>query len=186
MKTRNYQGLVLFDIDGTLSTGTENEKVVQYFLNNNYAVGISTAGPMYNPKNILNFSWMPKNLGLFMVENNFATFNNVITHILCGKFDPTVYNTKIGDISIYDIVGWNKGLSMKKTAELYNITDPKKIILFDNDPNIIRGGNKYNKEFSIICAGQPCSNRNLSMDTVRNLFHQKKPLTAGTFNLFNL
>ena len=182
MKTENYNGLVLFDIDGTLTTGTENESVVQYFLDRGYAVGISTAGAMYNPKNIMNFPWMPKNLWFFMVRNNFDTFNNVMSNILCGKFDPSTYNANMDNVSISNILGWKKGLSMKKTAEIYNITNPKQIILLDNDPDYISGVKYYNPNFSVICAGKPCSNENLSMKTIYQYFNIFR---AGTFNLFN-
>jgi len=182
MKNHKYDGLVLFDIDGTLTTGTENERVVQYFLDRNYAVGISTAGSMYNPKNIMKFNWMPKNLWFFMIKNNFNTFNNIMSNILCGKFEPSIYNYNIDKVSISNVLGWKKGISLKKTAEIYNITNPKKIVLLDNDPDYIRGVRLYNPDFSIICAGKPCSNENLSMKTINKYFNSFK---AGTFNLFN-
>ena len=50
-----YKGLCLFDIDGTLTTGYDNEKSVDICLKAGYAVGISTAGSMYHPNNLLSF-----------------------------------------------------------------------------------------------------------------------------------
>ena len=72
-----FKGMCLFDIDDTLTTGTENEKVVQLCIDSGYAVGISTANPFYTPQTVRFFKWMPSNLYNFMLEHNFDTFNNV-------------------------------------------------------------------------------------------------------------
>ena len=48
----NYKGICLFDVDDTLTLGTENYDVVQLCLDSGYAVGISTANPSYDPDTI--------------------------------------------------------------------------------------------------------------------------------------
>jgi len=162
-----YEGLVLFDIDGTLTDGTENQKVVDYFLKKNYAVGISTAGRGYHKKNLHTFNWMPPNLYNFMIQNNFDTFNNVSDNVLCGQWDPQTYiDYNRTDISFLEQLGWRKGLTLKKTGEKYGITDPQKLYLIDNDPSYIMGLKMFNPHYNIICAGLPCSNQVLSLNSI--------------------
>ena len=60
-----YKGLVLFDIDDTLTTGLDNYNVVQYCIDEGWAVGICTAGSIYNMDNLKKYPynrWMPSNL----------------------------------------------------------------------------------------------------------------------------
>ena len=168
-KMNNYKGLVLFDIDGTLTTGLENKKVVQYFLDNNYAVGITTAGSVYTPENVKNFDWMPDNLYNFMKENNFNTFNNVMSGIVAGKYNPSVYKIPF-NMDQHMGLGWKKAKSMEKTAQQFNITDPSKIILLDNDPLFLIGVLEYNKKYTVIPAGEPADKYQLSMETIDNYF----------------
>ena len=44
-----YEGLILFDIDGTLTVNSkeQNYEIVDYCLNKNFAVGVTTAGSIY-------------------------------------------------------------------------------------------------------------------------------------------
>jgi len=151
-----YKGLCLFDIDGTLTTGKDNEKVIDMCLKAGYAVGISTAGAGYTPNNLLSFPWMPKNLYNFMKEHNFNTFNNVASNILVGKYDPLGYKFIKDNYFDHSVWGILKGHSLSKTAAKYNIKDPTKMILFDNDPEFIKGVKKYNKDMQVLCAGKPC------------------------------
>ena len=111
-KMNNYKGVVLFDIDGTLTTGLENEKVVQYFLDKGYAVGISTSGSLYTTENLKNFSWMPNNLYNFMEKTNFNTFNNVMSNIVIGKYNPFVYRIPF-KMNEHLAFGWKKAKSME-------------------------------------------------------------------------
>jgi hypothetical protein len=161
-----YKGICLFDIDGTLTTGLNNYKSIDICLRRGYAVGISTAGSGYTIKNIQQFDWMPDNLYSFMRDRNFDTFNNVGSGVLGGVYNPKAYK-KIKDLySDRDIVwGLLKGLSLENTATKYKIKDPKKMILFDNDPAFIEGLSIYNPNFTLICAGNPCGNK-MSPETV--------------------
>lgn len=172
LEVPDYKGLCLFDIDGTLTTGTENEKVVQYCIDNGYAVGIATAGAIYNPGNLMSFEWMPKNLYQFMRNNNFNTFNNVASGVLKGVHNSAAY-TKTLSRKPNDVFwpGWFKGLALERTGKLYGIKDPSHLILFDNDPSFLNGVKQYNSNLTVICGGSPCSNDTLNLDTVRRILN---------------
>ena len=134
----DFKGICLFDIDGTLTDGRDNYNVVQKCINSGYAVGISTAGSMYKTTNIEYFPWMPTNLFNFMKNRNFDTFNNVNDSILCGKNSLNEYNNLFvpNGMSIWGI---RKALALEKTAKNLGITEPSKMIMFDNDPGYIDG-----------------------------------------------
>ena len=168
-----YKGLCLFDIDGTLTTGIDNEKTVDLCLKAGYAVGISTAGAGYTLNNLLSFPWMPYNLYKFMEKNNFNTFNNVANNILSGIYDPDDYSrakARVKQIGLssgihsmdFSLWGVLKGHSLVHTANLYNITDPRHMILFDNDPDYLHGLKRYHPDLVGICAGAPCGKNVLS------------------------
>lgn len=168
-----YNGICLFDIDGTLTTGKYNEEVVQMCLDNNYAVGISTAGSIYTPQNIKNFSWMPKNLYSFMQKHNFDTFNNVGSGILMGKKQTEKYienDLKApAHLSYYEIYGWRKGFSLQETASKYGITDSTKMVLFDDMTSFLYGMAIFNDKFKLICSGSDC-NGQLTTENMRHIF----------------
>jgi|TARA_B110000259_G_scaffold66466_1_gene78285 hydroxymethylpyrimidine pyrophosphatase-like HAD family hydrolase len=156
-KNIKYKGLVLFDIDGTLSVKTKenNHEVVKYCLDNGYAVGISTAGSLYNMDNLLQFNWMPENLYNFMIFNNNITFNNVRSGYVTGKYEPDSYS-KIynnSDLDMIEKFGFAKGFTMDRTANMLNIQDTKKMILCDDMKGFINGYVKYNKNYQYIFCG---------------------------------
>ncbi len=165
----DYKGLCLFDIDGTLTTGKENDQVVQYCLDRGYAVGIATAGRVYTPSNLMSYEWMPRNLYDFMERNNFDTFNNVASGILTGRHDSAAYTKTLGK-KPSDVFwpGWFKGLALERTGLIYGIQEPDDLILFDNDPNFLMGVRYYNGNLRVICAGMPC-NGVLTLDTVKQI-----------------
>ena len=165
----DYKGLCLFDIDGTLTTGKENFEVVQYCLDKGYAVGIATAGSIYQPSNLLDYTWMPSNLYGFMRSNNFNTFNNVASGILTGNQNSAAYTRTLKQKP--DNVfwpGWFKGLALERTGLLYGIQDPSMLFLFDNDPSFLTGVQQYNKDLRVVCAGEPC-NGVLTLDALKNV-----------------
>ena len=172
IKTDQYKGLCLFDIDGTLTTGIDNEMTIDLCLKAGYAVGISTAGAGYTPDNLLSFPWMPHNLYNFMAKNNFNTFNNVVRNILSGTYDQDGYSEakerakQIG-LSGHSTWGLLKGHSLVNTAKLYNITDPRQMILFDNDPAFLYGLKRYHPDLVGVCAGSPCGHYVLTPDLIR-------------------
>jgi hypothetical protein len=175
----NYNGLVLFDIDGTLTgdltTIQNNEEIVQTYLDNNYAVGVVTAGGIYTPENInpndseyprliiqQPSTWMPHNLYNFMRNNDFNTFNNVRSDILLGKKETKKYKDhcdKLHNRHRHLIWGWKKGLAMKETALHYNIYDSTKVILYDDQPSFLQGAKLFDPEFKTFCAGRACNGR---------------------------
>jgi len=161
-----YKGLCLFDIDGTLTTGRDNALSVDICLQAGYAVGISTAGPGYTPDNVKQFDWMPDNLYSFMRDRNFDTFNNVGSGILGGVYNPQAYkDIKDRFGGQHKVWGLMKGRSLEDTAMRYQIKDPKKMVLFDNDPGFLEGLGIYNPNFRLVCAGSPCGEK-MSPQTV--------------------
>lgn len=162
-----YEGICLFDIDGTLTTGKDNYNVVQTCLDKGYAVGISTAGSMYQPDNINSAqfaSWMPTNLYNFMKKRNFDTFNNVASNMLCGKDAKAEYTNLFVPNDIW-IWGIRKALALEKTAKNLGITNPCRMIMFDNDNNYLDGMRYVNPNFTLVCSGDPCGGQ-LDVDTV--------------------
>jgi hypothetical protein len=171
---KTWTGLCLFDIDGTLTTGTDNKRSIDICLQAGYAVGITTAGAMYTPENLLSFSWMPRNLYLFMKHHGFITFNNVASGVLSGKYNPAAYQD-IKDLFNGQHVMWGvlKGRSLINTAKLYDITNPKQMILFDNDPGFLKGLSIYNPEIVGVCAGKPCMQSGMTPQIVRKALQLK-------------
>ena len=100
-----------------------------------------------------------------MNKHNFDTFNNVVSGILCGKYNPGAFNNNI-NLDIYTILGWKKGLTLEKSAEKYGILDPTKMFMFDNDSSYLNGLSMYNPQFNLVCAGKPCDINNMSMNTI--------------------
>lgn len=151
---KNFRGLCLFDIDGTLTTGQDNAKSIDICLKNGYAVGISTAGAMYTPENLLSFPWMPHNLYYFMKKYNWVTFNNVARSIYAGKYKPQKDYRHLG----HKQWGVLKGISLREsTKELMIVPEGNSLILFDNDPGFLEGLRTFPNTLGV-CAGHPCSN----------------------------
>ena len=149
-----YKGLVLFDIDGTLTTGKENFEVVQYCLDKNYAVGISTAGGIYTMENLKSFKWMPTNLYDFIVKNNNSTFNNVRSGYINGKLDKKIYEKNYNEnIDFFENLGYAKGLSMDITAKNLKLQNSPNLILCDDLNQFIKGYLKYNKNYKYVFCG---------------------------------
>ena len=165
-----YNGLVLFDIDGTLTENSkdENHDIVDYCLRNKYAVGISTAGSIYSMQNLLSFPWMPRNLYDFILNNNNVTFNNVRSGYVCGKFNPDPFNKIFKGINrdLLYLCGYAKGYTMHKTSQELQIINPNKLILCDDMREFINGYLGYNKEYNYIFCGDK---EGLSLDKIKKL-----------------
>ena len=159
-----YKGLVLFDIDGTLAVeDNENEAEVQACLDNNFAVGISTAGSIYTMDNLLSFPWMPSNLYNFIKNHDNLSFNNVGSGILNGKYSPEKYqqfyikpNSQNEFLTHF---GYLKGYTMQETAIYFGITDPRRIILSDDQTTFLQGAYDYNPNFTLLCSGENCGQK---------------------------
>jgi hypothetical protein len=168
--TKNYKGLVLFDIDGTLTSNTaqNNYLIVQACIDNSFAVGICTAGSVYSMENILSYNWMPKNLYDFIVKEDKITFNNVGSKILLGKPNKLSYS-KLSN----QHPGFLKGFALEKTANALGITNPKCMILCDDDIGFIQNFKKYNPNLNVVCSGVSCGGlgARLNIDDVKNAMY---------------
>lgn len=161
-----YRGLVLFDIDGTLSTGKDNSNVVQACINNGFAVGICTAGRIYTMDNILSYNWMPHNLYKFIRKYDDITFNNVGSGILLGKKNIKAYL----ELPNYH-PGFLKGFAMIETGKALGITNPNCIILCDDQKSYILNVIKYNPYLNVVCCGENCGG-NLTVDSVMSAMNK--------------
>lgn len=172
--TKQYKGLVLFDVDKTLTANNispeVNSLIVQSCIDNNFAVGICTAGPgwtMHKLCNSANSNWMPRILCDFISKNSNITFNNVANHhirgrILMGKPDHIKYSAlKI------KTPGYLKAFALEQTANALGITNPKHMILCDNDPNFLNDAKTYNPNLNILCCSSECGKKNLNIVDVK-------------------
>jgi len=162
-KTKSYNGVVLFDVDGTLrgKTLTNNYHTVQTCLDKGFAVGISTANGRYTPETAHMFlsDWLPQNLYDFMKDTNWITFNSIQGNILVGKKIssysniPEIKNIKTNNGTYY---GYCKGYSLALSGKILGITDPSHMIICDDDSEFIKGIFQYNPKFNVVCAGAIC------------------------------
>lgn len=154
---QTFPGLVLFDIDDTLTTGNDNENVVQMVIDHGWAVGICTANSSYTMDNIKNKSWMPKNLWDFIKKYNDITFNNVGSGFLLGKKQLGVYKRLYSETPPgIDVYGFRKGFALEQTGKVLGINNPKCMVLCDDLKPFIEGVKKYNPELITICSGSNC------------------------------
>lgn len=149
---KTYAGLVLFDVDGTLTTGKDNYRTVQLFLDRNWAVGIVTAGAVYTQQNIARYYWMPINLTHFLLNTGFVTFNNVAGNppILCGK--PALLRYASVDRRIpmgIDGYGYRKGHALFETGLKLGL-DPKHVLICDDLLSFIQGVKVYDSAFQTL------------------------------------
>ena len=170
--TKNYKGLVLFDIDGTLTSNSaqNNYSIVQACIDNSFAVGICTAGSVYSMENILSYNWMPRNLYDFIVKEDKITFNNVGSKILLGKPNELSYS-KLSN----QHPGFLKGFALEKTANALGITSPKSMILCDDDIGYIQNFREYNPNLTVVCSGVSCGGfeAKLNIDDVKNAMYSE-------------
>jgi hypothetical protein len=165
--TSKYKGLCLFDVDGTLSTGQDNYAVVQTCIDAGFAVGVSTAGMVWMPDTLIKQKWFPSNLYDFMLKRNFDTFNNVAGYYLMGKKDSQAFldvNKRLPPN--INVAGWRKGFVMEQNAKMLGITNPKCIIMFDDQSSFIEGILAYNKNYNTACSGENCGG-NLSVTSTK-------------------
>lgn len=166
-QVQKYKGLILFDIDGTLTTGQHNEEVVQACIDNGWAVGICTAGPVYRMGNLLSYPWMPKNLYDFMILHNNITFNNVGSGFLTGKLNIEAYKSLRVPNGI-DTYGYRKGYALQQTGKAIGISNPKCLVLCDDLRTFIRGVLAYNPKLTTLCSGTDC-NGQLTVPRILNI-----------------
>jgi hypothetical protein len=170
--TKNYKGLVLFDIDGTLTSNNalDNYSIVQACIDNSFAVGICTAGSVYSMENILSYNWMPRNLYDFIVKEDKITFNNVGSKILLGKPNELLYSNLSNQHP-----GFLKGFALEKSANALGITNPKCMILCDDDIGYIQNFRQYNSNLRVVCSGVSCGGfeARLNIDDVKNAMYSE-------------
>lgn len=163
---KKYNGLVLFDIDGTLTPNSANYNfsLVQTCINENFAVGICTANRGYSMKNLLTFDWMPNNLYNFIIKQKNITFNNVGSQVLMGKTSKDYSNL------LHQHPGYLKGFALEKTANTLGIINPSCMILCDDDNGYIEYALKYKSDINIVnCGTERLNTQNLKKSMLKCL-----------------
>ena len=158
---KKYNGLVLFDIDGTLTPNSANYNflIVQTCIDKNFAVGICTANNRYSMENLLTFDWMPTNLYNFICKERNITFNNVGSQVLMGKTGKKYYSKLL-----HQHPGYLKGFALEKTANILGITNHNCMILCDDDQTYIEYALKYKSNINIV----NCGIERLSIQNLKN------------------
>ena len=164
--TSKVRGICFFDIDGTLTEGNQNHMIVETCLNRGYMVGVITAGAMYNRNNLKTFSWMPNNLYQYMLDRDFATFNNVNDDVVMGQYIPNAFNQIDRENTGSNFYGWRKGYTAVLTAKAYGI-EPNDVYIFDDLVDYIHGMKRYDSKLNVICSGRDCKGI-LNHETVMN------------------
>ena len=148
---KGFKGVALFDIDGTLKNSSgDMSAAVSFCLENGFAVGICTASDRTIEESCA-ADWMPKNLCNFMIKTNYKTFHS--RSLVSGVATSDFANIE-GPREIY--FGMRKGLQMQRTKEIFGISDPKLIVLFDDMACYIKGAKKTFPRGTFVCSGQDC------------------------------
>tara|TARA_Y100000389_G_scaffold99454_1_gene96190 strand:- start:1537 stop:2223 length:687 start_codon:yes stop_codon:yes gene_type:complete len=175
------QGLVLFDIDGTLTpdrSGKNNALVVEACLKRNFAVGVCTAGAVYTMSNLQTYSWMPEILYRFIKEHDSITFNNIASGYVAGKLNKKAYrfiDTVLDSEPLPFRTGWEytgrrigykKGYALSQTASALGLSEPQDLFICDDEKTFLEGVKLYNNKLQTICCGQSCGEKSLTLHNV--------------------
>lgn len=175
------QGLVLFDIDGTLTpdrSGRKNALVVEACLRRNFAVGVCTAGSVYTMNNLQSYSWMPELLYRFIREYDNITFNNVASGYVAGKLDKEAYRAIDTFLDSEPLpfrtqwehtgrhIGYKKGYALVQTAIALGLSEPQELFICDDEKTFLEGVKLYDDKLQTICCGESCGERSLTLHNV--------------------
>lgn len=165
-QTRKYRGLCMFDIDGTLSTvvtdgqQTDNNMTAQQKNNSaiikecqdrGFAIMVVTAGPYWTPNTLCKANFTSPNLCKVVNEHNAVNFSNVGSDILMGKYAKSKYDESLALMPPKsNIAGLKKGYAIEQTMKYYGITDPKKVVVFDDLPGFRQGMIDYNNDYIVL------------------------------------
>lgn len=162
------RGICYFDIDDTLTTAIDSpDDIIQACLDNNFAVGISTASKR-TINDICEVDGTPK--------------ESWMSHKLCKQFreNPNMFN------SAYPIIagmtqnnpnfprnrqeetqGAMKGFHMKYGKEtIYPNIPDKCVVLFDDNTQFINDMKKSQPRMEVACSGKDCGQVRLSKNLV--------------------
>jgi hypothetical protein len=168
-KDKSIRGICYFDIDNTLTSAQGNpDEIIQECLDNNFAVGIITASGRTiddicsgdKAGGYQNANWMSDKLCKQFRENDGKMFNSL--RIVAGK---TVFPK---DYPSDKTFGYIKGFDMDygKTLSYPSVPD-KCVVLFDDNPDVLRGVKKYNPSLETQCSHPTCGGQLLTKEIVR-------------------
>lgn len=167
--TEKIKGICYFDIDNTLTSAQGNpDEIIQECLDNNFAVGIVTASGRTiddicsedKAGGYQNANWMSNKLCKQFRENDGKMFNSL--RIVAGK---TVFPK---DYPSDKSFGYIKGFDMDygKTLSYPSVPD-KCVVLFDDNPDVLRDVKKYNPSLETQCSHPTCGGQLLTKEIVR-------------------
>jgi hypothetical protein len=162
--SKPVKGLCYFDIDGTLTTAQgDPDELVQACFDNDFAVGIATAS----------------NRKISDICNGDIPKEGWVPSLLCKQFnrDGKMYNSlsQVAGKTHFPVAypyqssyGYKKGFNMKYGRDnFYKDVPDKCVVLFDDNPEFIRGVKHFNARLSTQCANKTCGIRSvLNKDVV--------------------
>lgn len=167
-KKKHVKGICYFDIDNTLTSAIGNsDEIIQECLDNNFAVGIVTASGRTidhicsgdKAGGYQNAEWMSDKLCKQFRENDGKMFNSL--RVVAGKkIFPKNYpsNQSFGFIKGFDM-HYGKNLS-------YPSVPDKCVVLFDDNPMVLKGVKDYNPELETHCSHPICGGKLLTKEIV--------------------
>ena len=164
--SESTKGICYFDIDGTLITANgDRDEMMKTCLDNNFDIGIITASSRSLEDlcdgDISKVKWMPNSLCKRFKDTGGRLFNSAVS--VAGSSNlPSNYpkNTDYGFI---------KGFNMSFCRDSFYSEIPDKcLLLFDDDPNYLKGVKQFNPNLEIQCANTLCGGRRLDNNVVKN------------------
>ena len=171
-RSNQVKGICYFDIDDTLTTAKGNiDEIIQECLDQKFAVGIITASNRTvedicsgdKAGGYQNASWMSNKLCKQFNHQNQTMFNSLI-RVGGSNIFPLGYPNDIyisyGKIKGFDMIyGKNK---------FYPYLKDNMIVLFDDNPSVLRDVKKYNSDLEVVCSHPKCGGTFLTKELVKN------------------
>lgn len=165
----NVKGICYFDIDNTLTSAIgDRDEIIQECLDNNFAVGIVTASGRTiddicsgnKAGGYQNAEWMSDKLCKQFRENKGKMFNSL--RVVAGE---TIFPKNYPANQSF---GFIKGFDMHYGKNLSHPSVPDKcVVLFDDNPMVLKGVKEYNPELETQCSHPTCGGKLLTKEIVR-------------------
>jgi len=172
LKKENFdvKGICYFDIDNTLTSALDGgDEIIQECLDNNFAVGIITASNRTiddicsgdKAGGYQNARWMSDKLCRQFRKNKGKMFNSL--RVVAGN---TIFPSNYPSNKSF---GYIKGFNMHYGKNMSHPSVPNKcVVLFDDNPSVLRGVKQYNNDLEIQCSHPTCGGQLLTRELVRN------------------
>jgi hypothetical protein len=162
----DIKGICYFDVDGTLTTANgDKDEMMKACLDNNFDIGIITASPRTLDDScdgdISKVNWMPNSLCKKFNETGGRLFNSTVSVAGNSKL-PSNYPKGYGP-------GYIKGFDMSFCRDSFYPQIPDKcLLLFDDDPDYLKGVKQFNPNLNVQCANTSCGGSKLDINVVKD------------------